>query len=83
MQWTLSLAAVYNLVWGGLAIFFPHLAFQWAGMQQPNYPELWQYVGMIVGLYGVGYLIAAFNPLRHWPIVLVGLLGKILVPSDS
>jgi peroxiredoxin len=35
---------------------------------------------MIVGVYGVGYLIAARDPARHWPIVLVGLLGKILGP---
>jgi len=35
---------------------------------------------MIVGVYGVGYGCAALNPLRHWPIVLVGLLGKVLGP---
>jgi peroxiredoxin len=35
---------------------------------------------MIVGVYGVGYLIAAGDHRRHWPIVLVGLLGKILGP---
>jgi hypothetical protein len=35
---------------------------------------------MIVGVYGVGYLIAAGDPIRHWPIVLVGFLGKILGP---
>jgi small multidrug resistance pump len=36
--------------------------------------------GMIVGVYGVGYAIAAFNPLRHWPIVLVGFMGKVFGP---
>jgi peroxiredoxin len=35
---------------------------------------------MIVGVYGVGSLIAATDPLRHWPIVLVGLLGKLFGP---
>jgi hypothetical protein len=35
---------------------------------------------MIVGVYGIGYGIAAFAPLRHWPIVLVGLLGKVFGP---
>ena len=49
-------------------------------MQPPNYVELWQCIGMIVGVYGVGYAIAARDPLRHWPIVLVGLLGKIFGP---
>lgn len=35
---------------------------------------------MVIGVYGVGYLIAAADPLRHWPIILVGLLGKVLGP---
>ena len=35
---------------------------------------------MIVGVYGIGYLIAATDPIRHWPITLVGLIGKILGP---
>ena len=35
---------------------------------------------MIVGVYGVGYLAAARDPLRHWPIVLVGFMGKIFGP---
>jgi hypothetical protein len=35
---------------------------------------------MIVGVYGVGYLAAASDHRRHWPIVLVGLLGKVLGP---
>jgi hypothetical protein len=35
---------------------------------------------MIVGVYGIGYIIAATNPYRHWPIVLVGFLGKIFGP---
>ena len=35
---------------------------------------------MIVGVYGIGYVAAARDPLRHWPIVLVGFLGKIFGP---
>ncbi|MED6306587.1 MAG: alkyl hydroperoxide reductase, partial [Planctomycetota bacterium] len=46
----------------------------------PSYPFLWQCVGMIVGVYGIGYLAASRDPIRHWPIVLVGMLGKILGP---
>jgi len=45
-----------------------------------NYPEIWQCVGMIVGVYGVGYWIAASDPYKHYPIVLVGFIGKILGP---
>jgi hypothetical protein len=35
---------------------------------------------MVVGVYGLGYAIAARDPVRHWPIVLVGLVGKVLGP---
>ncbi|MCS7025940.1 MAG: AhpC/TSA family protein [Bryobacteraceae bacterium] len=79
-KYTLFAAGVYNLVWGGFAVLFPLTIFNWLAMPAPNYPELWQCIGMIVGVYGVGYLIAATDPNRHWPIVLVGLLGKIFGP---
>jgi peroxiredoxin len=49
-------------------------------MAEPRYPGIWQCVGMIVGVYGIGYAIASRDPYRHWPIVLVGLAGKILGP---
>lgn len=73
-------AAVYNVIFGIYAIFFPSHFFEMAGMKIPQYLELWQCIGMIVGVYGIGYLIAAMNPFRHWPIVLVGLLGKVFGP---
>ncbi len=76
----LRAAAVYNFVWGALVIAFPHLLFDLAGMERMRHPEIWQCVGMIVGVYGVGYSIAAADPRTHWPIVLVGLLGKVLGP---
>jgi hypothetical protein len=44
------------------------------------YPQLWQCIGMIVGVYGVGYSIAARDPVRYWPLVLVGFLGKFFGP---
>lgn len=80
MRIVLVIAGVYNLAWGAFVVFFPLLPFQWAGMEPPRYIELWQCVGMIVGVYGIGYLIAAGNPVRHWPIVLVGFLGKVFGP---
>ena len=80
MKIVLWLAAVYNISWGAVTIFYPSFFFTFAGMPYTNYPEIWQCVGMIVGVYGVGYAIAASNPYRHWPIIFVGLLGKILGP---
>lgn len=73
-------AGIYNLAWGSWVIAFPSQLFTLTGVPAPLYPSIWQCVGMIVGVYGLGYLIAAGSPLRHWPIVLVGLLGKVFGP---
>lgn len=80
MAGVLYLAAVYNVVWGTWLILRPLDLFLWTGAQPPLYLSIWQCVGMIVGVYGVGYAIAARDPFRHWPIVLAGLLGKLLGP---
>ncbi len=80
MVWTLIAAGLYNLLWGAGVVLFPNAGFSLIGIDPPRYPEIWQCVGMIVGVYGIGYLVAARDPLRHWPIVLVGLLGKIFGP---
>jgi len=80
MCYVLVAAGIYNIAWGLATIAFPSALFQIVGMALPQYPQLWQCVGMIVGVYGVGYLIAASDPVKHWPITLVGLLGKILGP---
>jgi small multidrug resistance pump len=80
MQWTLVAAGIYNLAWGSVAILAPKLSFELVGMELPRYLEFWQCIGMIVGVYGIGYLVAATNPIRHWPITLVGLLGKVFGP---
>ena len=80
MTHCLVAAGIYNLLWCGLTVLWPGWLFTLTGMEQPLYPFIWQCVGMIVGVYGIGYLAAAPDPIRHWPIVLVGFLGKIFGP---
>ncbi len=80
MTRVLQFAGIYNLAWGAAVIAAPLLLFRWAGMEEPLYPQIWQCVGMIVGVYGIGYWVAANDPYRHWPVVLVGFLGKIFGP---
>jgi peroxiredoxin len=80
MKLVLAAAGFYNIAWGTFVILFPNLIFDWVGLDRPNYPELWQCIGMIVGVYGVGYWIASGDPVKHWPIVLVGLMGKVFGP---
>lgn len=80
MSYTLYLAGIYNVLWGGFIILYPNALFAWSNIAPPTYPQLWQCIGMIVGVYGIGYAIAGTRPLRHWPIVFVGFLGKIFGP---
>lgn len=80
MQSALKLAGIYNILFGIWVIGWPSAWFEISGMELPRYAFLWQCVGMIVGVYGLGYLLASKSPLKHWPIVLVGFLGKIFGP---
>ena len=75
-------AGIYNVGFGAFAVLFPAAAFTILGYPPPDLlaSALWQCIGMIVGVYGLGYWIAARDVERHYPIVLVGLLGKILGP---
>lgn len=81
-RWLIA-AGIYNLVWGGAMVLAPIWTLRTLGVSIQStelWPQLWACIGMIVGVYGIGYLIAARDPARHWPIVLVGLLGKIFGP---
>ena len=46
----------------------------------PNYPALFQAIGMIVGVYSFGYFLVGRNPERYGPFVWVGLAGKFFGP---
>src|SRR5215469_7850146 len=75
----LRAAAVYNLAYALLLAFCPSQTFHRLGM--PDTPDIIiQGLGMMVGVYGLGYWIAGSDPAKYWPLVAVGLLGKTLGP---
>ena len=74
-------AAIYNVAFGIFAGLFPSAYWSWIGLPPPLYPSLWQCIGMIVACYGIGYAFAARAPVTLWPVVLVGLIGKLLGPA--
>ena len=80
MKLTLKLSAFYNLLWGAWVVVFPNHFFTLVGMEPLNHPMVWQGMGMVIGVYGLGYWWASYAPLKHWPIVAVGFLGKIFGP---
>ena len=80
MSLVLRSAGVYNILWGIYVILIPSHFFSLVGMEPLNHEMVWQGMGMVIGVYGLGYWWAAQNPVLHWPIVAVGFLGKIFGP---
>lgn len=77
----LLLAAAFDLIGGALLVVAPAAPLAWAGLSSPAYPEIWQCAGLLVALYGLSYAFASRRPFQLWPLVLVGLLGKVLVTA--
>ena len=81
-EWLRKLVVIsgwYNILWGILIILFTDAFFHSLNISVPDYIQLWQITGLLVGIYGIGYLIAASNILRFWPIIFIGLLVKTAV----
>ncbi|WP_093368250.1 alkyl hydroperoxide reductase [Psychroflexus sediminis] len=80
MKLTLQLASIYNILWGAWVVIFPNHFFELVGMELPSQPMIWQGMGMVIAVFGLGYWWASYDALRHWPIVAVGFLGKVFGP---
>jgi hypothetical protein len=75
-----AMAGCYNLAFGLWAGFWPLSFFDVFDLPAPRYPGIWACLGMVVGVYGLLYLHAAWKLETAWPIIAVGLLGKVLGP---
>lgn len=74
------LAAVYNICWGLITIFFPNLFFNIFGLPPINYPFVMSGLGMCIGVYGYGYWVVARDLRRYPQLVIIGFMGKTLGP---
>lgn len=79
-QYWFYAAATYNFIWGFLNIVFPEIYFKWIGMDPPTDLAMWQVVGMFVLVYAPAYWWAGRYPSRHYHLILIGLIGKVLGP---
>jgi hypothetical protein len=75
-----SAAAAYNIAFGLWAALVPRAFFELFHLAPPRYPAIWACLGMVVGLYGVGYAYAAWRLDRAFPFIAIGLAGKVLGP---
>src|SRR5437016_5078647 len=73
-------AGAYNIAFGLWAALWPMAFFNWFNLAPLRYPGIWACLGMVVGVYGLLYWYAAWKPDAAWPIIAVGLLGKMLGP---
>jgi hypothetical protein len=73
-------AAVYNLALGAWAIVLPRGVYELFRLPRPGTTIFWSCLGMVLGVYGIGYAYAAWRPDQGRVIVALGLLGKILGP---
>ncbi|HEX5136474.1 MAG TPA: hypothetical protein VFY93_05860 [Planctomycetota bacterium] len=75
-----ALAALHNAAFGLWAALRPASFFDLFELPPPRYPGIWQCLGMVIGLYGLLYAQAARRLETARPVILVGLLGKLLGP---
>ena len=78
----MSLAAIYNIFWGVLICIHPTVIL-FDDTDSVFVTIVLQCVGMLVGVYGIAYYFSSLNPARYWPLILVGLIGKVLGPIGS
>jgi len=77
----LLVASLQCLIWGAFILALPERSSLAYGFDKiPAELFLWQGTGLIIFLFGVGYGIAATNPIQHWAVILIGLMAKFLGP---
>jgi hypothetical protein len=82
MKLTLAAAAAFNAVWVLAMMAYPALTLAWLGFGLVPDAALWRYIGLISLVFALGYGIAAGNPFRYWPLVLLGLAEKVAATAS-
>jgi len=80
LRQSLIFAGAWHLALGSSIVLAPRAFFNLTGLPYPNYPQMWQGAGVMAAVMGIGFVIAARNPLRYWPVILIGLIPKCLAP---
>jgi len=78
MRRLLRFVGGYNLLAGLTMLVFYHEAFKVLGVPKPQLMLPVQLVGILVGLFGVGYLLVARNPIENRNLLTLGFLSKAL-----
>jgi hypothetical protein len=79
-SWIFLLAALWNLI--GACFGYFNTAFTFEGvfdkpLTDPLFFEIYRGAWGTTFLFFIGYLMVAYNPIKHWGIALVGGIGKL------
>ncbi len=74
----LRFAGVFNLLAGTCMVVFYHEGFHMLGVAKPALALPVQVMGILVGLFGVGYLLVAAHPVENRNILLLGFWSKAI-----
>ncbi|MBN2475944.1 MAG: hypothetical protein JXB62_15135 [Pirellulales bacterium] len=76
MTFVLRFAGVFNLLAGASMICFYHEGYEMLGVPKPELILPVQVMGILVGLFGVGYLLTATDPVPNRNLLLLGTFSK-------
>ncbi|MCA9102899.1 MAG: hypothetical protein KDA63_17185 [Planctomycetales bacterium] len=76
MRWLLRFVAVYNVLAGVTMLVFYHEMYKLVDVAKPQLVLPIQLVGVLVGLFGVGYWLVARRPVENRDLLLLGFLSK-------
>jgi small multidrug resistance pump len=79
MRYVLWFAGAYNVLLGLNMVARPEGGFEPLGLSPPDLLLFVQLVGLMVGVFGIGYLMVARWPLENRGVLLLGIIGKALV----
>lgn len=80
-KFTLLAAGCYSLAGAVAALVWPAWFGAWFGTPSPASLELSHILVALTAAMGVAYLLAARNPIRHWPTVLMALSAKLAITA--
>jgi small multidrug resistance pump len=78
MKFVLRFVAVFNVLAGLFMLIGYHETYKIIGMNKPDISFPIQLVGILVGLFGVGYYLVAKNPIENRAVLLLGFWSKAL-----
>lgn len=78
MKFVLRFVAFFNVGAGLFMLIGYHETYKIIGMNKPDISFPIQLVGILVGLFGVGYYLVARNPVENRNVLLLGFLSKLL-----